>query len=41
VVVEVGRHLRRTAPGGLTSGYVVGGFLAGVTVMYLTGLLAA
>jgi ZIP family zinc transporter len=41
VVVEVGRHLRRTAPGGLTSGYVIGGFLAGVTVMYLTGLLAA
>ena len=41
VVVEVGRHLRRTAPGGLTSGYVVGGFLAGVTVMYVTGLLAA
>jgi ZIP family zinc transporter len=41
VVVEVGRHLRRTAPGGLTSGYVVGGFLAGVTVMYVTGLLVA
>jgi zinc transporter ZupT len=41
VVVEVGRHLRRTAPGGLTSGYVIGGFLAGVTVMYVTGLLAA
>src|SRR5262245_50316313 len=41
VVVEVGRHLRRTAPGGLLSGYVVGGFLAGVTVMYVTGLLAA
>jgi zinc transporter ZupT len=41
VVVEVGRHLRRSAPGGLTSGYVVGGFLAGVTVMYVTGLLAA
>src|SRR5581483_12081968 len=41
VVVEVGRHLRRTAPGGLTSGYVIGGFLSGVVVMYATGLLAA
>lgn len=39
VVVEVGRHLARRAPGGLTSGYVIGGFLAGLAVMYLTGLL--
>jgi zinc transporter, ZIP family len=39
VVVEVLRHLRRRAPGGLGSGWVVGGFLAGVVVMYLTGLL--
>ncbi len=40
VVVEVGRYLARRAPGGLGSGWVVGGFLAGVAVMYLTGLLA-
>jgi zinc transporter ZupT len=41
VVVEVARYLRGRAPGGLTSGYVLGGFLAGVAVMYVTGLLAA
>jgi zinc transporter, ZIP family len=40
VVVEVGRHIARRAPGGLTSGYVLGGFLAGVAIMYATGLLA-
>jgi ZIP family zinc transporter len=39
VVVEVVRYLRTRAPGGLTSGYVLGGFLAGVAVMYATGLL--
>ena len=39
VVVEVGRYISRRAPGGLGSGWVAGGFLAGVTVMYLTGLL--
>ena len=39
VVVEVTRYLRARAPGGLTSGYVLGGFLAGVAVMYATGLL--
>jgi hypothetical protein len=39
VVVEVGRHLVRTAPGGLRSGHVVTGFLTGITVMYATGLL--
>jgi hypothetical protein len=38
-VVEVGRYVRERAPGGLASPYVVGGFLAGVAVMYLTGLL--
>ena len=38
-VVEVGRYVARRAPGGLSSGYVVGGFMAGVAVMYLTGLL--
>ncbi len=41
VVVEVGRWLRVRAPGGLTSGWVLGGFLAGIAVMYATGLLAA
>jgi zinc transporter, ZIP family len=41
VVVEVARYLRTQAPGGLTSGYVLGGFLAGIGIMYATGLLAA
>ena len=40
VVVEVGRFVARRAPGGLTSGYAVGGFLAGLALMYATGLLA-
>jgi ZIP family zinc transporter len=39
VVVEVGRYVARRAPGGLTSGWAIGGFLAGVAVMYVTGLL--
>ena len=39
VVTEVGRYVRERAPGGLTSPYAVGGFLAGITVMYITGLL--
>ena len=38
VVVEVGRYVARTAPGGLSSPYVVGGFLAGIAIMYVTGL---
>jgi hypothetical protein len=33
VVTEVGRYLARRAPGGLMSGYVLGGFLAGVVIM--------
>jgi len=41
VVVEVGRYVARQAPGGLRSGYAVGGFLAGVIAMYVTGILAA
>jgi zinc transporter ZupT len=41
VVVEVARFVARRAPGGLTSGHAVGGFLAGLAVMYATGLLAA
>jgi ZIP family zinc transporter len=40
VVVEVGRWLRTRAPGGLTSGWVLGGFLSGVAIMYVTGLFA-
>jgi zinc transporter ZupT len=39
VVIEVGRYVAKRTPGGLTGGHVVGGFLAGVLVMYLTGLL--
>jgi len=39
VIVEVARYLTRRAPGGLTSPHVLGGFLAGLTVMYATGLL--
>ena len=39
VVVEVGRYVARRAPGGLNSGYVVGGYLAGIAIMYVTGLL--
>jgi zinc transporter, ZIP family len=39
VVTEVGRFIARQAPGGLTSPHVLGGFLAGIAVMYVTGLL--
>ncbi len=39
VVLELGRHIRRTAPGGLQSGAVLGGFLAGIAIMWATGLL--
>jgi zinc transporter ZupT len=41
VVVEVGRFVARRAPGGLRSGHVVAGYLAGIVVMYVTGLLVA
>jgi zinc transporter, ZIP family len=41
VVVEVARFVRRRAPGGLASGHAVGGYVAGIAVMYFTGLLAA
>jgi ZIP family zinc transporter len=41
VVVEVGRYISRRIEGGLRSGWVLGGFLAGILVMYVTGLLAA
>jgi ZIP family zinc transporter len=39
VIMEVGRYVARRAPGGLLSGHVIGGFLAGIAVMYATGLL--
>ncbi len=39
VVVEVGRYVARTAPGGLRSGHAIAGFIAGVAAMYVTGLL--
>jgi len=38
VVVEVGRYAARTTPGGLRSGAAIGGFLAGIAVMWATGL---
>ena len=41
VVVEVGRYIARSAPGGLSSPYAMGGFLAGIGVMYVTGVFAA
>jgi zinc transporter, ZIP family len=41
VVVEVVRYVARRVEGGLRSGWVLGGFLAGILVMYITGLLAA
>jgi zinc transporter, ZIP family len=40
VVVEVVRWIARRAPGGLSSGWVIGGFLAGILVMYATGVAA-
>ena len=41
VVVEVARYVARRFSGGLRSGWVLGGFLAGIAAMYVTGLLAA
>ena len=41
VVVEVGRYVARRVADGLRSGWVLGGFLAGIVAMYVTGLLAA
>jgi zinc transporter, ZIP family len=38
-VIEVARYVAPRAPGGLTSPYVLGGFMAGLAVMYATGLL--
>lgn len=39
VVVEVGRYVARHAPGGIRSGPVIAGFLAGLATMFVTGLL--
>ena len=39
VVVEVARFVARTLPGGVRSGHAIGGFLAGIAIMWLTGLL--
>jgi zinc transporter ZupT len=41
VVVEVGRYVARTAPGGLRSGHAIAGFIAGIATMYVTGVLIA
>jgi zinc transporter ZupT len=40
VVAEVARYVARRAPDGLRSGYAIGGFLGGIAIMYVTGLLA-
>jgi zinc transporter, ZIP family len=41
VVVEVGRYVARTAPGGLRSGHAIVGFIVGIATMYVTGVLVA
>jgi zinc transporter, ZIP family len=41
VVVEVIRFVAVRVTGGLRSGWVIGGFLAGIAAMYVTGVLAA
>ena len=41
VVAEVVRYVTRRDPAGVRSGYAIGGFLAGIGLMYVTGLLAA
>jgi ZIP family zinc transporter len=40
VVTEVGRYVARKVDGALTSPWVLGGFFAGIVVMYATGVLA-
>jgi zinc transporter ZupT len=40
VVAEVARYVARKADGGLRSPWVLGGFFAGIVVMYATGVLA-
>lgn len=39
VVVEVGRYVVRHAPGGLRSGHVIAGYVAGIAGMFVTGAL--
>lgn len=41
VITEVVRYIARHVPGGFRSGHVVAGYLAGLAVMYVTGLLVA
>jgi zinc transporter ZupT len=41
VVVEVGRYVARTAPGGVRSGHAIAGFIVGIATMYVTGVLVA
>jgi zinc transporter, ZIP family len=41
VIVEVVRYIARRAPAGLRSGHVIVGYLTGIVVMYVTGLLVA
>jgi zinc transporter ZupT len=41
VVVEVGRYVARTAPGGLGSAHAIAGFIAGIATMYVTGVFVA
>ena len=40
VLVEVVRYVRGRDPAGLQSGYAIGGFLAGIALIFLTGLIA-
>jgi zinc transporter, ZIP family len=40
VVVEVVRYVAHRDPAGLRSGYAIGGFIAGIAVMYATGVFA-
>ncbi len=40
VVAEVVRYVQRRDPAGLRSGIAVAGFLAGIAIMYVTGLIA-
>lgn len=39
VVVEVTRFVERTVPRGVRSGHAIAGFLAGIAIMWVTGLL--
>ena len=41
VVIEVGRFAIQRVAGGLRSGWVIGGHLAGITIVWVTGAFAA